>query len=101
MELPLPVAESGDDDVDQTTPRVTVNVRKDGTLLVAGRTISAAELRRQLADTIDKQGDDVEVRIRTDRDTPYAQVEPVMLSCTRSGIWNVTYAVYRDEVPGQ
>ena len=44
---------------------------------------------------LQEAGRDLEVVIRGHRDVPYRYVEPIMLSCVRAGIWNVTFAVYR------
>jgi biopolymer transport protein ExbD len=91
------VAESGDKDTESEKPRLTVNVLTSGELLLAGRTVNSDELTERLAEKVGEVGKDVEVRIRSARDVPYARVEPVMLSCAKAGIWNVTFAVYRPE----
>jgi len=96
VQLPLPVAKSGDKDVDSTS-RLTVNVLADGGLLLAGRQLNEQELTARLAEKVQELGKDVEVRIRSSRQVPYAKVEPVMLSCAKAGVWNVTFAVYRPE----
>ena len=69
----------------------------DGTLLVAGRPITPPELSQRLAERRSVHGDALEVRIRSDRSVEYARVEPILLSCARSGVWNVAFAVYRRE----
>ncbi len=97
MDLELPSAASGDEDIDQTTPRVTVNVKPDGTLWIVGRLIAPTRLRQRFTELREKEGDNIEVRIRGSRDADYSSVEPIMLACTQSGIWNVTFAVYREE----
>jgi biopolymer transport protein ExbD len=97
LALALPAADSGRQSDDGDRPRVTVNVLADGTLLVASRPIVAADLSGLIAERRTVHGDDLEVRIRADRNVPYALVEPVMLACVRAGIWNVAYAVYRRE----
>lgn len=99
MELELPVAASGADDIDQQTPRVTINVKPDGSLWLAGRPIAADQLKARLLAAREKEGDDIEVRIRGSRSAPYSTVEPIMLACTDSRIWNVTFAVYREGQP--
>lgn len=96
VQLPLPVATSGEKDIAEQA-RVTVNVVGDGTLLLAGREVTPQELTAQLASKLADLGKDMEVRIRSARDIPYARVEPVMLACADAGIWNVTFAVYRPE----
>lgn len=96
MELELPSASTGQDDVDQETPRITINVLKDGSLWVAGRPIEVGQLKQTFLDAIEREGKDIEVRIRGSRAAPYSVVEPIMLSCVEARIWNVTYAVYRE-----
>ncbi len=97
LELSLPVAASGDDDPQNALPRITINIQEDGTLSLAGRQVESLDLQIRLADAVVDFGKDVEVRIRCSRLVPYEFVQPVMLACTSSGVWNVTYAVYRTE----
>jgi len=97
MELELPTAESGQEDLDQQTPRLTINVKADGSLWLAGRPINRNQLKQRFIEARDKEGENIEVRIRGSRSAPYATVEPIMLACTGAKIWNVTYAVYRED----
>ena len=97
FKLPLPTAQSGIKETPSEKPRLTVNVLADGTLLLAGRQVTADELRTRLTERQKDLGKDLEVRIRGDRSTAYKHVEPVMLSCARAGIWNVSYSVFRKE----
>lgn len=98
IELQLPTAASSDDDLAQDSPRVTVNVKKDGTLWVRGRAVDKTKLKTIFESAQQDSKQSVEVRIRGSREAPYSSVEPIMLACVKSGIWNVTYAVYRDDV---
>jgi biopolymer transport protein ExbD len=97
MDLELPTAASAQDDIDQETPRLTINVKKDGSLWLAGRPIKKEQLKAKFTEARSKEGNNIEVRIRGSQSVPYSFVEPIMLSCTRAKIWNVTYAVYREE----
>ena len=97
--LSLPTAQSGLKDKPSEKPRLTVNVLADGTLLFAGRQVTADELRAQLVERQQDLGKDVEVRIRSDEVAPYKQVEPVLLACANAGIWNVKFAVFQKENP--
>lgn len=97
MELALPVAASGDEDPLSDLPRVTINVREDGSVTFAGQSLPNSELQDRLQSAKRELGDEVEVRIRCSRLAPYQFVEPVMVACSKNGIWNVTYAVYREE----
>jgi len=94
-EMELPEAASADQDIDQETPRVTINVLQTGELFVAGRPMTRDEIKPMLRAVRKEQGEDVEVRIRASRSAPWSTIEPVMLDCTESGIWNVGFAVYR------
>ncbi len=97
MDLELPIAKSGTEDVDLETPRVTINVTADGKFFIAGRMLPREQLRDTLSDLRTREGDNLEVRIRSSRETAYSHVEPIMMACTQSSIWNVSYAVYREE----
>jgi biopolymer transport protein ExbD len=97
LALPLPAAQSGQDSPLDEQPRVTVNVLADGTLLVANRPTRPDDLTALLGQRLAEHGGDLQVRIRGDRGVPYRFVEPIMLACTRAGIWNVAYAVSRRE----
>ena len=98
MELELPTAASGDQDIDQQTPRITINVKSDGSLWLAGRPIAINQLKDRFVAARDKEGENIEVRIRGSRAAPYSTVEPIMLACTGAKIWNVTYAVYQEDL---
>jgi biopolymer transport protein ExbD len=97
IKLELPVASTGSDDRPREIPRITVNVKPDGSLWVSGRAIAAEQLEPLLRTATSREGGDVEVRIRGSRQAPYANIEPILLACTKSGIWNVTYAVYKED----
>ena len=96
LELDLPTANSSEDDTDQETPRLTINVKADGSMLLAGRPITREQLKSRFLEARKKEGDNIEVRIRGSRLTAYSEVEPIMLACTGAKIWNVTFAVYRE-----
>ncbi len=94
LKLPLPEATSGEQETDPNAPRLTVNVLADGTLLLAGRPVASQELSPRLRERLQELGPDVEVRIRSHRDVPYENVEPLLVACAKAGVWNVTFAVY-------
>ncbi len=97
MDLELPVAAAGEEDVDQDVPRLTINVKADGTLWLAGRPIATNQLKNRFVAAQAKEGDNIEVRIRGSRSAPYSAVEPIMVACTGAKIWKVSYAVYRED----
>jgi biopolymer transport protein ExbD len=97
MPLELPLADSGAEPVVSERPRITINVTAEGLLLLAGRSVTPAELQRRLSEQRAAEGDALEVRIRSDRSVAYRHVEPIMLSAARAGVWNVTFSVYKTE----
>lgn len=101
LELDLPSAESGQRIEEETGERLIVNVLPGGEIQLAGQTVSLAEFRDKVAFERQRRGDELEVRIRSDRNAPYRLVEPLMTACARSGVWNVTFAVIRpSDAPG-
>jgi biopolymer transport protein ExbD len=97
MELPLPVADSVGEPIPLENPRLTINVLKDGALMLAGRRLDREDLPGRLRERLAEEGEQLEVRVRSDRRVPYENVEPILLACARAGIWNVTFAVFRTE----
>jgi biopolymer transport protein ExbD len=92
--LDLPQADSGSTPTASEKPSVTINVLANGNVIVAGRVVDPVQLESQLRYERARVGDDLEVRIRTDRQVVYQTVEPIMLACAQAGIWNVKFAVY-------
>lgn len=96
VELNLPSAESGRDVQDDSLRRITVNLTADGSLLLGGEAMDAAELGRRL--TVERaQPDPIEVRIRCDRAVEYGHVKPIMRECLKNDVGKVTFAVVKPE----
>ncbi len=93
LELSLPEAASGQEAPLDETRRVIVSVLPDGQLHLAGAPLDAAELEQKIAYESRRVGGELEVRIRSDRQAPYRQVEPILVACARAGVWKVTFAV--------
>ena len=96
MQLDLPAAGNSQEILEVETPTLVVNVTAARKLVARGHSLTPAELESQLKKAIQKKGKNLEVRIRSDQQVPYEVVEPIMLSCARAGIWNVTFAVFRE-----
>jgi biopolymer transport protein ExbD len=97
MELMLPTASSGKQAAVDDRPRLSVNVRADGSVTLGSTPTSREEMSGRLQIEREKLGPDMEVRIRADRTVPYKAVEPILLACADVGIWNVTFAVVKKE----
>ena len=97
LELNLPTAASGHEATAEGRPRVSVNVLADGRIMLGSAEAQPEEITERLRFERQRSGDDLEVRIRSDRTVPYGNVEPVLLACADAGIWNVTFAVYKKD----
>jgi biopolymer transport protein ExbD len=93
LELALPVAASGQEAGEDATRRLIVNVTPDSQIQLAGASISAEELARKISFESQRSGNELEVRIRSDRHVPYRVVEPIMVACARAGVWKVSFVV--------
>ena len=97
VELSLPTASSGEDVWDEETPRFTLNVLADGTILLTGRDVEHEDLDRRLRIVQNELGPRAELRIRADRHVAYRYISPILSAAARLGIWNVTFSVIRPE----
>ncbi len=94
----LPDAASSDRAEEEDVRRVVINVLSETQILVGSQPIEPGRLETLLSYENQKStgagnARPLEVRIRTDRTVPYRAVEPILLACARSGIWNVKFAV--------
>jgi biopolymer transport protein ExbD len=101
LALDLPTAASGRQASVESRPRLTVNVLADGRVMLGSTEAPRDQIARRLQFERRRTEGDLEVRIRADRSVPYGTVEPILLACAKSGIWNVTFAVFeKDEGQG-
>jgi biopolymer transport protein ExbD len=98
VDVALPKAKNVlDDPADNAAGRVTINVQENGAISFLGRNIVVDELAARIADRVKRQGGIAEIRIRASRKVPYAKVEPILLACSQAGVWDVQFAVFRDD----
>jgi biopolymer transport protein ExbD len=93
----LPSARSGREPLDDQTPRVTVNVAADGTTMLGAQIVEREELAARLRVENAKHDGRLEVRLRADRETPFASIEPVLKTCADAGITNANFSVIRKQ----
>ena len=75
---------------------MTINVvaeRNHYVIRFGTRPVKTKNLKKSLQQEWERAGDDLEVRIRSDREIPYGMVEPILVACAQLGIWNVQFAV--------
>ncbi|GAB4131294.1 MAG: biopolymer transporter ExbD [Thermogutta sp.] len=96
VDLRLPTAATGEKAKESETRRILINITPTSQVLVGGRVVDETGLRR-VFEAEAARGGDLEVRIRTDRRAPYAAVAPVLVSCAKAGIWNVSFSVVEND----
>lgn len=93
----LPNAVSGESDLPDNRVRMTVTIVSDGTIYLSGVPIAPEEMGRRMARLVAQEGPDVEIRIRASRELPYRLIAPLMVTCAKQGVWNLTFAVHEPE----
>lgn len=101
MPLDLSLGVTGAAQADEKQRRLTINVDEEGRVFVMGDELTKAQLTQIVEERFAEFGEDLEVRIRASRKVPYGRVNPVMIACTDSGVWNVKYAIVRPEGAAQ
>ncbi len=99
-EVALPTADSGEEDPQSDRPRVTINLLSENgqfEMRLGSLPVTIEELPQRLADEVARAGGELDVRIRSDRDVPYKIVSPVLATCAKQGVWNVSIVVIRRE----
>ena len=101
LELDLPPAKSGlridQDDVRRVVVNVLPHQQPGGRIMVGGKLMNTDRFAQMIGFESKRAGRQLEVRIRSDRRVPYRVIEPIMVACARSGVWNVTFAVIAGE----
>lgn len=94
MSMQLPTCATGENTHSpMTNPhRLIVNIPDEHVLFLGNVPISVLELSELLRRHTDKYGT-VEVHLRASRRVPYRVIEPVLVCCIQSGVWNVSFAV--------
>lgn len=97
LDLALPDAKNVmEDNTEKSARRVTINVEENGAIHMLGRNVAASELAGRIRARVQKQGGIAEIRIRASRKLPYSKVEPILLACSQAGVWDVQFAVFRE-----
>jgi biopolymer transport protein ExbD len=91
VELPVATHSEVPDDPGK---RGTINIMADGTLKLAGATVSLEELRRTMQRRL-RETPDLAITIRADRDLEHRHVKDVLRGCAEVGAYNVIFAAYQ------
>ncbi len=97
VELDLPIAASGLDDMD-SREKVTVNILANGQWQMAGAVIDEQSARTLFRQRIMQTSQPVQLKIRTDREVPYERIEPLLQAAAAVGIGDIAFSVYEPSV---
>lgn len=90
IDVALPTAATGG--MPQRLPgEVIINVRADGTTVVNGQNLDAAQLRAMM-DRLVELFPGQPVLLRADKATAYEHVVRVLDTCRQADIWNISFA---------
>lgn len=100
-DVQLPEASTGQQEVAELQRRLTITLPARGLPIVGSEPYTLTELEQLIqtrAQATSKPADgsapqELEVRIRTDRNVPYGQIEPLLLACAKAGVHKVRFAV--------
>ena len=93
MSLDLPAAETAQPTPETEAKKITLNVPAPGQWLLGAQPINRDRLREYFLQRRKEWGEDTGLRIRTNKDVPYGEVEPLLVLAAECGIWNVSFAV--------
>ncbi len=97
LELALPNARTGRRPAEDDSRKEVLNIPVPGSLLLRTTPITLEGLKGYFAEQKKKGKKNIEVVLRTGPDVRYEEVEPILLLCAESGIWNVSFSTVRRE----
>lgn len=93
VDLHLPEAATGNRPQEDEARRLVINITPSGEVIVSGQSVDRSTLAAMLQYESDTSREPLEIRIRTDRRTPFRSVAPVLVECSQAGVWNVQFSV--------
>ncbi|MDR2438360.1 MAG: biopolymer transporter ExbD [Planctomycetaceae bacterium] len=91
--IDLPQAETAVPTEESETRKITINIPQSGTVLIGSQIINQNQLREYLIQQQHLWGEETELRIRTNKDIPFGEIEPILVLAARCQIWNVSFSV--------
>ena len=81
---------------DENPRRLTITIQQDGDYYVGARQVTIDEISRMIEQGAGDRPETYAVRIRGDRETPYAFVEPIMIACIRNQVTTFGFNVLQE-----
>ncbi len=95
LDISVPAA-SAAEEPDRNIGEIVVNIDKEGTFIVEGKTRSEAQLLKMLLD-ISEAYPDQAVILRADQNTAHKHTIRVLNLCSQAKIWNISFATQPPE----
>ncbi len=95
LDVAVPTSAEGSEPKNVQTERI-INVLANGKVIVDRRELNTDELyqmMKKLAELYKNQP----IRLRADKETKYEHVINVVSTCTKAGIWNISFATARPQ----
>ncbi len=99
MKISVPSSEEGADPK-RVRGEIIVNVRKNGEVVVEGRTLTRDQLRNRL-ERVAQVYENQPIRLRGDSDCTYQTIVEIIDVCQKSGIWNISFATQKKRPPSE
>jgi biopolymer transport protein ExbD len=90
LSVSVPTTQEGADP-ERQRGEIVINILADGTVRIESVTVDLPQLLEKLS-AIALQFKDQPVRIRGDGEVSYQRVVEVIATCTKAGIWNISFA---------
>ncbi len=90
LSVSVPTAQEGAEP-ERQRGEIVINILTDGTIRIESVTVDLPQLLDKLA-SIAEQFENQPVRIRGDGAVSYQRVVEVIDTCTKAGIWNISFA---------
>jgi len=95
-DYPLPLPRVTDGDTTAKTASITVNLDRQGTIIIAGQTLTLDDALTKIRNLLGKFGNDptrIKIQIRCDRNCPSSHVTELFENLAQLGFTNVRSAV--------
>ncbi len=99
VKLDLPAADSGLADEPTDSNTCVVNVLENGSWRMGAAEVDRSNLADGLRQRLEASDKPPRLKIRTDRNVAYREVEPILSIASRIGIGDIVFAVYENREP--
>lgn len=88
----LPLASQGEEE-GAAASRLVITVQADGSYLIGGEPDTLETIENRMRELLAESPQTAELRLRTDRQSEYAAVEPLLLKAADAGLTRIRFSV--------